>query len=99
MKIKIGPMKYEVRTTDRLNNSDSSIQLGEINYHDQFILMRPSLTKMQQRHTLIHECVHGILANAGVLEHSEALIEIISYGFLDLMRRNPKLIAFLLEKD
>lgn len=42
--------------------------------------------------TMWHEILHGILNNAGQSDQPEALIEAISFGIVQLIRDNPKLI-------
>ena len=51
---------------------------------------------------LLHECIHCIFEQAsierGLKGDVERVVEVLGYSVLDLLRRNPTLVAYLTEE-
>jgi hypothetical protein len=93
----IGPIRYAVRRVRRLFADDGTKLLGQIDYTACRIDLEAQAHPQTQRATLIHEILHGILTNAGERDHDERLIDLLSYGLLDVLTANPELVAYLTE--
>ncbi len=103
MKIKIGPIKYDVEWVKDLTSHDEERREVDLNGH---ILMDKCLIKVNSdlphqraRITLLHEVLHGILFNADWPEHDERLISVLATGLVGVLRENPDLIAYLTGGD
>lgn len=71
--------------------------LGETRLQCNEIYLADITTDQPRLNTLLHECVHIILEQAGQLEaaQNEGLIVALTYGLLGLVQNNPELIAVL----
>lgn len=88
--VKIGPVTYAVREEVR-TAIDASY--GCIVYADSLISLMPGQSPIRQQITLWHEMIHGILMQAGVLEHDESVVVAISYGIVQVLADNPALVG------
>jgi hypothetical protein len=70
----------------------------------------PESSPMNQRDSLLHEAIHATLELYGYLGQGETdvfrsprmherVIEVLGTGLLDVFRRNPDLVAYLMEGD
>lgn len=88
--IRIGPIDFSVRAIERLVNDNGSEKLdGHIKYATSEILVEANTEAQAQRQVIWHEIIHGILTQAGYSEHDEKMIDIISYGVMQVLRDNP----------
>lgn len=97
-KIKIGSITYKVMYHDQLLDEDDNPLNGQIDFDELIIHMDKSLKKELNKVILIHECIHGILNNAGQEDHDEQYINIISYGIMDLIKNNKSFIRYLMDE-
>ena len=97
--IQIGPVNYSV--TEMRNDlmigssSDGSgraVSLNaDIRYDSLSIRVNQENAPAVKVVSLWHEAIHGILTQAGQ-DHSEAIVEALSYGLVALVKDNPELI-------
>ena len=105
-KIQIGPLLYQVVETDDFTRYDRTTRLladdGAFDPDDDggmglcvaataTILVRSSMKPALKRVTLLHECLHAILFNAGMPEHCEEDLDALAHGLVDAFERNPRL--------
>ena len=83
--IRIGPIDYEIYETPDLNDD------GLFDMAEQRIYLQSRLAPQLKFQTLWHECIHGILFQAGYKDHSERQVDLIAYGVIALLRDNPEL--------
>lgn len=95
MIIKIGGLDYELIEEYNLCAEDGTKRLnGHIIYDKCQIKVDQNLNQQVKAVTVWHEVLHGILTQAGVEEHDEKLIEILSYGIVQVLRDNPELSEY-----
>lgn len=108
--VKIGAITYTVQLAkhpadDGLPHlplvEDNKWLAGEISYTSNQIYVHAGMAEDAMRQTLLHEVTHGVLRHAGqhALNADEELVDAIAYGFMALVRDNPKLIAYLQEQS
>lgn len=109
-KMQFGCYEYKVKflpEEDVVKYIDSQIvsprTYGAICCDDQIILVSSDLTTQTQKLSLMHELVHMIFLNnnVGVSENTlniqqEELVDNVAARFLELMKRNPDLMRWLL---
>lgn len=66
--------------------------VGEINQMDGVIKLTDGLCRDQTLLTVLHEALHGVLYNAGIDEHDEAVIQVFSHGIHQLLSDNKWLV-------
>ncbi len=89
----INSMPYDVVEKEdlRAENSDYRRLYGQIDYSKMQIELEKDMQPPMRTAVLVHEVIHGILAQAGVEDHDEQLIDILTFGFIGVMRQNPEL--------
>jgi hypothetical protein len=65
---------------------------GEIRYHRHEIAVMPQLRPLVRTQILWHEAIHVLLHQAGQREHEEALVDLMAYGIMQVLRDNPDLV-------
>ena len=83
MKLVIGGHDYTV-VEMREQTRDGKDLLGLHDPKTNTITLDADMADTRKHETLLHEIVHVILTNAGVMEHDEQLIDAISNGLLQL---------------
>ena len=75
--------------------------LGETQFEEDEIYLADICAEQPRMNTLLHECIHIILEQAGQLEaaQDEGLVVALTYGIFGLIRNNPILIAGLSGKE
>ena len=92
MHIQIGPLRYKVVEVEELASERSGALYGDICYGKCRIRIAADSSPQIKLVTLIHEILHGILANAALVEdHNEAHIDALAHGLIQVLRDNPKL--------
>lgn len=98
--VKIGAHRFAIN--DKLNEDGP---LGRTKHTEQVIEIRPAQGASSLRDTLLHEVLHAVCDVAGLeylmgIETSdeERLIRLLTPWVLGVIRDNPKLLAYLLEK-
>lgn len=89
--IRIGPITYTVKQVEQLTD-DGKQMLGLIHYNTALIEIDATMPDAVRLVTFWHEVVHGICHAAGV-EHSEGVVQALSYGLVDLFERNGWTLA------
>ena len=96
--IRVGP--FDIRLT-QLVGEERDKCLGMFSEHQMSIMMRETFASDQQEaETLLHEAVHSIFAVMGIQDKDshERTVSALSVGLAQVIRDNPKLIAWLVEK-
>ena len=98
--IKIGATTYDVVEVDGLHymEDDRQVRLnGHILYDDCTINIEAALHEQRKRIAIVHEAIHGILENAAMNDHSEAMVDALAHGLVDVLQSNPKLLDLMRE--
>ncbi len=84
--VKIGALNFEIK---RINLRKSGA-CGDCNYEDSEIRIDPSLSEDVTKITYWHEVYHGMLFNAGIVDHSEyeTIIDLFAHGMVSVLRYN-----------
>ena len=101
--IRIGAIDFKVEEVERLIGSNSegtnTYLNGRIKYEQALISVEKNVATAVKPAILWHECLHGLLDRAGYEEHPEDVITALGYGLVEIIRDNPKLIAFTLDPN
>jgi hypothetical protein len=83
--------------------------LGVCEFSDNRIAISQDQSESQARDTLLHEVLHGLMRATRLVygpigplanhDKEELAVALLATGLLDTLRRNPRLTAYLLEKD
>ncbi len=97
--ILINSMPYQVVEEAGLRPQEEDYQrlYGYIQGDKMQISIEKNMQPQMKTAVLIHEVIHGILDQAGVSEHDEQLINILTYGFIGVMRQNPELAQLVIQ--
>jgi len=95
--VKIGVIDYAVSTvTDLKRKEDGAMLYGYINHLDQKIDVEEKMSITMQQIALIHEVLHGIVHQSGVIsDDEEQFVIAISHGIYALLKQNPDLVRYL----
>lgn len=97
MKIRIGPMGFNVEVTEGLSwETPEGVKQelnGSIQYSKLTISIEQNLPRDAQLSTLLHECIHGMLEQGGLVDHDEGLVTLLGYALFDFVRKNKHLIT------
>lgn len=98
--IEIGPFTYDVSLDEADIDELAPEAFAAIDPMALLIALEPAQGEDQMRDSLLHEILHGIVFATGVdqdidAETIERLIRPLSTGLLDVLRRNPAVVAFL----
>ena len=103
-KVTIGPLVFRV-TDDTAEHNQGVVEdlhdtYGRIRYSKGLIILDPNQTDAHKRITLLHEIMHGCW-HLGDRSHKndEKAIRSLTAPLLDVLRRNPDLVAYLLAED
>lgn len=103
-RIQIGPLNFLVTDDVAAHNQgvveDLHDTYGRIRYSKELIILDPNQTDAHKRITLLHEVMHGCW-HLGDRSHKndEKAIRSLTAPLLDVLRRNPDLVAYLLADD
>lgn len=83
-KVKIGALTYKIEYREMDG------RWGHCDFDNVKIVLDPAPTKDLKQITFLHECIHGILLNAGINpeDHDERTIDAIANGIIALLRDN-----------
>ncbi len=104
-RIQVGPFTYTVvvdkAAMDALCRAGRTELLGRCDEAQLTIHVEPDQADGQKRDTVLHETLHALVASTGLAEQldgdlEELIVRALSTAVLDTLRRNPKLVAFLL---
>jgi hypothetical protein len=101
-KVAIGPLTYHI-TEDEIEHLREAAAEGDtwgtIKYGKELILLNPDQGASHKRLALLHECLHGCWHLTEFShQEDEDPIRRITGPLLDMLRRNPALVAYLLEE-
>ena len=102
--ITIGPFVYTVTDDDTAHavavKRDGVDTWGSISYGLGTIALEPNQNAAHKRVALLHETMHGCW-HLTDKQHAddEAAIRILAAPMLDMLRRNPDLVAYLMAED
>lgn len=103
-RVEIGPLVFSITDgeTEHLRavqDNDGAIW-GKIHYPKGEIILDPNQSPSHKRLALLHECLHGVWhLSDRAHESDEDIIRQICAPLLDMLRRNPDLVAYLLSED
>lgn len=90
--IMIGPIEYGLEEIAGLRStSDHTEILGEMDPTACFIRVEQEIPAQRQQVTLWHEILHAILAQAQRRQVSDAVVGVLAFGIVEVLRRNPEL--------
>lgn len=98
--VKIGAMTYKVvlkQDDDMIGSGDEgkAVRLsGVILYHSLTIALNRNDAPEKHVEVVVHEAIHGILAQAGQ-DVPEAAVRALGYGLVALIRDNPHLVSLI----
>jgi hypothetical protein len=101
-RIRVGPVTYEV-TSDALAVAEMGHdKLGETQDDFARIVLHPKQSPAVRRVSLMHELLHAVNEHTGLDDSlgdkvEEDVTNRIAPALLDTFRRNPKLVAYLME--
>lgn len=88
-KVKIGGLKYKVEQVKGLENRELNPHLaGQIEYAKLTISVDEKFPKELRDQVFIHELTHGILVEAGYLDHEEEQADRISRVLYQVLKDN-----------
>lgn len=102
--IQIGPLAFQVTDERAAHNQgvvdDLHDTYGRIRYAKGEIILDPDQTDQHKRLALLHEVLHGCW-HIGDRSHKndEKAIRALTGPLLDVLRRNPELVAYLTESE
>jgi hypothetical protein len=95
--VKIGYQDYQIKLID-----PAAVDFcGMTDKHEAVIYLTCKGNSIEQSNTLLHECLHGVVHSQGIqLEDKveEMIVNSMSNGLTQLLRDNPGLVKFLLDK-
>ena len=91
----IGPIEYDVTEEDRILNSQNQDLLGQIFYERGTLKVLKDIKEDVKRTVLLHEIIHGVFDNAGMRDHDERVIDVLSHGLVMVLMDNPDVAMFL----
>ncbi len=105
--VQIGPYRYRIVADEHAINRERVKynhvrRIGEMNYATMTITIDPDMAPDALCDTLLHEVLHCINVANGLPEENlteEHVVETMSAGVLDFLRRNPELLEFLLRPE
>jgi len=98
----IGPYRYSIVLVERVKPRGSE-RIGRIMFRKLRIEVSNKVSVGRQQETLLHEILHGLWETVGLADgektSDESVIKALSPLLLDTLRRNPDVLAYLLETD
>jgi hypothetical protein len=94
-RLKVGCRTYRVERWPEKEADDDGAR-GDCNYRKGRIRVADGYKPSAQAETIIHECLHAILKDAGMADHEEALVERLAPRLAAFMADNPDEVRELL---
>lgn len=91
----IGPIEYDVTEEERILNDQNQDLIGQIFYEKGTIKILKDIKEDVKRAVLLHEIIHGIFDGAGMRDHDEQVVDMLSHGLVMVLMDNPELAMFL----
>lgn len=102
-RVNIGPRRYTITSSDVTTDGHDALGLCQPSY--ELITLSPSQGPATMRETLLHEvmhaCFHAAVPFGGLVgdKTEEKVCSAVAPHLLDALRRNPRLVAYLLSAD
>lgn len=100
-KIRIGVIDYAIKEYSDLHQFDSEDRRqwlnGQIMFQSCVIKVEHDATDQRKAVTVVHEALHGILEQAGVIEHPEPILIALGFGVVSLIQNNPALVQMIVD--
>lgn len=97
--IRIGQLDYSItEVPDLQREEDEAFLFGHIHLDTQLIEINAGLANTVKQVALLHEIIHGMLFQGGVMldyDTEEKVCIRLSFALLELIRQNPQLITEL----
>ena len=106
-RVKVGEHDYRL-VTDLSRAADCDVNYGATFPARCEIVLNPEQAPTQMRDTVLHELFHAVCDNVGLSDHVDApkdsvltreleerVVRALATGILSLLRRNPRLVAYL----
>lgn len=102
--IEVGPNVYDVRPDElerlRLEHAEQKSLAGHTDHNHLYILIDATIAPAQVRDTVLHETLHTLAFLSGLgfewgTQREEEIVRRLSPLLLDVLRRNPALVAYL----
>ena len=90
------PTRFTIEDISREESATCTYK-GRTNYGRREIRIEPTLHSEDKKSVMLHEIVHCILRSAAFDDQHEGMVEVLANGFLNIIRGNKKLIAWLSE--
>lgn len=103
-KLKVGPFTYLVTSSQAAIDAACRTEGADLFGHTDFATLRiaiaPDTHPARQQETLLHEVLHTLTRQAGIVNElsatdEERLVTRLAPILLDTLRRNPTLVAYL----
>ncbi len=104
--IKIGPYNYRIQISETAIAAASVVAqrglIGSCDRRQTTLIIKPGLSPTMEVSTVLHEVIHAITDSTGLTETithelEETIVNALAPTLLDTLRRNPQLVAYLLE--
>ena len=101
--VQVGPYRYTVEcdqaAIDRAGQEMGGNLAGHANHAALRIDLAPDLARDYEAETLLHEVLHGVFCVTGIgrdfRDAEEPIVARMAPMLLDVLRRNPDLVAYL----
>ena len=97
--IYIGPVRYDISRPVRLIGLDeegrNTYLNGRVKTEAATIEIDGELSDEVEPVAIVHETLHAILSQAGIDTQPEDVIVALGYGIVDMLRKNPGLVAVI----
>ena len=102
--IQVGPMCYSLAVNQAAINAINPELQGRTTHRNQSIVLAEGIGPDQEADTVLHELLHACLSVSGAANKvsdglQEELVAAITPLLLDVLRRNPQLVAYLLSTE
>jgi hypothetical protein len=106
--VDVGPFRYTITsdelTRHRAQEVAQTIILGETDHDRLTIILNETMQPGLARETLMHECLHVVTEVCGLRRKwgnakDERIIRRLSPLLLELLRRNPDIVSYLMGED
>lgn len=88
--IKIGPIDFVVEEVSSLV-IDGEVVAAHVDHNQGVIKIEADFNTIVKLISLWHEVIHEILTQGGFSDHDERMIEVLSFGIVDAIKRNSAL--------
>lgn len=98
----VWPIRYEAETIKTSARMDGADKFGFTRPERTDIIVDPDRSEQGLRETILHEAIHAAVWTYGIdCDHNdeESVVAPLASAILDIIRRNPKVLEFLLSED